>query len=240
MLYHATLDTPNYRFQALGFTEQEARAALEQAWNTHAEQTGAIYEWRDLADDVNVSALETGTAYRDGSPIATLEREQPATENTSPAESPDLTATLEASDLEALTAGRPVHVEGWAYDDPHGMPAAIVRLSFDSEAWAMSNLDSTPEGTLLPQTIVHLTASMPYGAQAGRVPRTLEELETWLTGLRSVLAGVAVDTQAQILYSLNDDLLAKANVVVAAERQQAQHQRAADAVRAFLGTGEHA
>lgn len=33
----------------------------------------------------------------------------------------------------------------------------------------MSNLDSTPEGTLLPQTIVHLTASMPYGAQAGRV-----------------------------------------------------------------------
>lgn len=133
ILHLATLETRNYRFQALGFTEQEARAALEQAWNAHAEQTGGI-GWQRLADDVNVSALETGTAYRDGSPIATLEREQPASTNTSPAERHDLEATADPSDIAALISGHAVHLEAWSPDDPHGMPAAIIRLSFDQEA----------------------------------------------------------------------------------------------------------
>ena len=170
ILHLTTLDTRNYRFEAPGLTEDEARAALEQACNTHAEQTGAD-DWSEFSGDVTVEALETGTAYRDGSPIATLEREQPASTNTSPAERHDL--------------------------------------------------DSTPDGTLIPQTIVHLTASMPYGAQAGRVPRTLEELETWLTGLRSVLAGVARDQDSD-----------RRDLSILLEQR--------DAVRAFLGTGEHA
>lgn len=91
-----------------------------------------------------------------------------------------------------------------------------------SERDPMSDdLDSTPDGTLIPQTIVRLTASMPYGAQAGRVPRTLEELETWLTGLRSVLAGVARDQDSD-----------RRDLRILLEQR--------DAVRAFLGTGEHA
>lgn len=81
--------------------------------------------------------------------------------------------------------------------------------------------DSTPDGTPIPQTIVHLCASMPYGAAAGRVPRTLDELGTWLTGLRSTLAGVAQDSAA-----------------TTRERNTLLEQR--DAMRAFLGTGEHA
>lgn len=133
ILHLATLETRNYRFQALGMTPGEAIDALALAWDRHAEQTGADDNWSAFADDVTVSALETGTAYRDGSPIAALEREQPATENTSPAERHDLSATLEASDLEALAAGRPVHLEAWSPDDPHGMPAAIIRISFDRE-----------------------------------------------------------------------------------------------------------
>ena len=131
ILHLATLDTRNFQFQALGLTEQEARATLEQAGASHAAETGA-WEWAEFSDGVNVSALEIGTAYRDGWPLLpVLEREQPAT---SPAEEPDLSAVLDPSDLSALMLGRPVHVEGWSPDDPHGMPAAIVRLSYDDNA----------------------------------------------------------------------------------------------------------
>ncbi len=56
ILHLATLDTRNYRFQALGLTEDEARAALEQAWTVHAEQAGAD-DWSEFSGDVSVEAL---------------------------------------------------------------------------------------------------------------------------------------------------------------------------------------
>ena len=69
----------------------------------------------------------------------------------------------------------------------------------------------------LPLSLVRVCSSMPYGAAAGRVPADLEGLETWLTGLRSVLAGVARESEQ-----------------TGAALRELEQQRAA--VRAFLGT----
>lgn len=69
MLYLASLDTINFRFQALGATEQEALGILALAWEEHARQSGAYVTWDDLADDANVTALQLGHGYRDGSDI---------------------------------------------------------------------------------------------------------------------------------------------------------------------------
>lgn len=156
MLYRANVETSNYRFHAYGTTEQEARGVLALTWNTHAEQTGAVLSWEELEPDVYVEEIAPGYGYRDGSDIVTADTASSAsrqtfidtgahlpigvagteseTWNTSPAESPDLACVLDPSDFAALMAGRPVHLEGWSPDDPHGMPAAIVRVTYDPHA----------------------------------------------------------------------------------------------------------
>lgn len=168
-MFLATLDTPNYRFAALGTTEQEARGIIGAAWTHHAEQYGALLSVDDIADEVNVQELRPGTANRDGSHLVTADTWSSASRqtfidtgaylptseqdddddpdgpgldddgspeqwNTSPAEPVDYTATLDRSDLAALTAGRRVRAEVWSAEDPHGMPALSVVLSYDSEA----------------------------------------------------------------------------------------------------------
>lgn len=40
---------------------------------------------------------------------------------------------IDPSDLAALTAGRPIHVEAWQ-PESFGTPAAIVRVSYDPHA----------------------------------------------------------------------------------------------------------
>jgi len=153
MLYLASLVTRNFRFQALGATEREALGILGTTWEEHARQYGAYVTWDDLADDANVTALQLGHGYRDGSDIVEADTASSAsrqtfidtgaylpigaagteseTWNTSPAESPDLSVVLDFADLEALSNGLPIHAEGWSVDDPHGMPAAIVRVTYD-------------------------------------------------------------------------------------------------------------
>lgn len=168
-MFLATLDTGNYRFTALGTTEQEARGILGAAWQHHAEQMGAILDLDDIADDVTVQELHPGTANRDGSPLVAADTWSsasrqtfidtgaylPASEqdddyddpdgpgldddgspeqwNTSPAEPIDYIAALDRSDLAALLDGRDVRAEVWSAEDPHGMPALSVYLTFDPE-----------------------------------------------------------------------------------------------------------
>lgn len=72
-MFLATLDTANYRFTALGTTEQEARGVLGAAWQHHAEQMGAVWSVDDIAGDVNVQELRPGTANRDGSHLVTAD-----------------------------------------------------------------------------------------------------------------------------------------------------------------------
>ena len=69
----------------------------------------------------------------------------------------------------------------------------------------------------LPRPFQKLCATMPYGAAAGRVPGTYGEFRAWLVGLRSVLAGVARESEQ-----------------TGAALRELEQQRAA--VRAFLGT----
>lgn len=66
-LYLATLSTRNFDFTALGLTEDEARDAIRIGWNRHNRQTGSELEWTHLAEDVNVTPMEVGHPYRDGS-----------------------------------------------------------------------------------------------------------------------------------------------------------------------------
>lgn len=68
MLYLATLDTPNFRFSALGTTEQEARELLRRGFIEPFPQ-GARREYRAevferYADGVNVYSVADG--YRSG------------------------------------------------------------------------------------------------------------------------------------------------------------------------------
>lgn len=69
----------------------------------------------------------------------------------------------------------------------------------------------------LPASLRKVCGSMPYGAAAGRVPVTVDGLEAWLTGLRSVLAVAALESEQ-----------------TGAALRELEQQRAA--VRAFLGT----
>lgn len=68
-MFLATLDTGNFRFAALGSTEEEARGIIGTAWEHHAEQSGAFLTWDQLADDVNVETIRLGEANRDGAPL---------------------------------------------------------------------------------------------------------------------------------------------------------------------------
>jgi hypothetical protein len=74
----ATLETPNFRFEAVGATEAEALELLEEAWSRHFDEMGqpedmlsfdAVLEAAERPDTryfVNTRALLVGAAYRDG------------------------------------------------------------------------------------------------------------------------------------------------------------------------------
>lgn len=68
-LYLATLTTSNFTFTTVGSTEVHALGLMHDAWDCHAEQTGARYTFGDLADDVNVIAIAAGTVLRDHEPF---------------------------------------------------------------------------------------------------------------------------------------------------------------------------
>lgn len=80
-IFIATLETPNFRFEAVGNTEAEALALLEQAWSHHFDEMGqpadmlSFEEVLDVAEQPNARyflttrALRLGEAYRDGQPM---------------------------------------------------------------------------------------------------------------------------------------------------------------------------
>lgn len=46
----------------------------------------------------------------------------------------DLSIVVLPDDLDTLLHGPSITAEAWSPDDPHGMPAAIVRVSYDPHA----------------------------------------------------------------------------------------------------------
>lgn len=69
-LWLARLDTSHFEFVALGASPGFALAALHEAWDRHAAQTGADREYIvEVFDDINILPITVGGALRDGSPI---------------------------------------------------------------------------------------------------------------------------------------------------------------------------
>ncbi len=70
----AELSTRNFDFTALGRTEDEARAAMQEGWRKHGEQYGAegMFTWEELAEDVNFRRIAPGQCLRDGEPLSRL------------------------------------------------------------------------------------------------------------------------------------------------------------------------
>ena len=62
--FKAELETTNFRFEAYAVSEEEAKDVLSIAWANHVEATGATYSWSDLEEDVYVSQIVIGRAYR--------------------------------------------------------------------------------------------------------------------------------------------------------------------------------
>jgi hypothetical protein len=70
-LYHATLETTNFFFDAYGVTQAEALKAMEDGWREHRRQTGASDKWVDVLDSVQVREVRTGSAWRDRERLTT-------------------------------------------------------------------------------------------------------------------------------------------------------------------------
>lgn len=64
--WKARVETRNFVFEAYGATEAEAWRLLEDAWSVHAKHTQASIPWRILAEDIVVTEMQLGAAYRDG------------------------------------------------------------------------------------------------------------------------------------------------------------------------------
>ena len=64
-MFKAYLETEHFIFEAYGASEEEARAALLAGWEVHRVQYRATAGFPDYADDVQVSEIRLGAAYRD-------------------------------------------------------------------------------------------------------------------------------------------------------------------------------
>lgn len=72
-LYKAELETRHFSFESYGLSAREARANLVDGLKEHGRQTNLIEPWY-LSYEINVTPIDIGTAYRDGQPIHTNER----------------------------------------------------------------------------------------------------------------------------------------------------------------------
>ena len=80
-----TLETPNFRFEAVGATESEAMDLLEKAWSSHFDemrQPNDMLSFEGVLETseepgtryfLTMRKLSVGAAYRDGQLIATPE-----------------------------------------------------------------------------------------------------------------------------------------------------------------------
>lgn len=86
----ATLETPNFRFEAVGASEAEAMELLEAAWSRHFDEMGQpadMLSFENVLEAVEqsgsryfltVRALCLGAAYRDGQLIVPAGQALPA------------------------------------------------------------------------------------------------------------------------------------------------------------------
>jgi hypothetical protein len=65
----ATLNSGSYLFTVCGTDREQAEALMRDAWDRHADLTGASYTWELLADSVAYVEITPGTVLRDGSPF---------------------------------------------------------------------------------------------------------------------------------------------------------------------------
>lgn len=65
-MYLAKLDTTNFEFLAVSQDEEGAIELLKKAWNRHAEEYGATYDWEFVSHSVSVFCTRSGDVWRDG------------------------------------------------------------------------------------------------------------------------------------------------------------------------------
>jgi hypothetical protein len=69
LMYYGELQTRNFTFRTFAYSEIDARAQLEKAWNKHALETLASLEWEELEDAVAVFFFRQGDTWRDFEPF---------------------------------------------------------------------------------------------------------------------------------------------------------------------------
>ena len=67
IVFLAELITTHFDFQAIGATEEEARQALERGWQGHRREYSHAHvsPFSDFAEEVRVTEMKIGEAYRD-------------------------------------------------------------------------------------------------------------------------------------------------------------------------------
>lgn len=65
LMYWATLNTFLYRFDAFGFTAEDAIATLRETWEEHATRTSAGVTWEEVAPEAGVTFTRAGDGWRD-------------------------------------------------------------------------------------------------------------------------------------------------------------------------------
>lgn len=66
-----SFETPSFNFEVCGDDELRLRKLLEEAWQTHAAQTGADPSYlTGFADDIELHTISFNTVYRNKEPIS--------------------------------------------------------------------------------------------------------------------------------------------------------------------------
>lgn len=66
-LFRASLETPNFSFEAYAETEVKAMSVLRRGWNIHRNQYGKerVQPFKYFAEDAHVYPIKSGAAFRD-------------------------------------------------------------------------------------------------------------------------------------------------------------------------------
>ena len=68
-IFYASAHSRSFDFQAIGATYNEAISTLHNGLKAHAKQYNLEPKWYEEWADISVEELDSGVAYRDGSPI---------------------------------------------------------------------------------------------------------------------------------------------------------------------------
>jgi len=68
-IFYASAHSRSFDFQAIGATYNEAIGTLHKGLKAHAKQYNLEPKWFEEWADISVEELDSGVAYKDGSPI---------------------------------------------------------------------------------------------------------------------------------------------------------------------------